>query len=115
MRIRRRSFAAGVGCSLLAAIVLCPLMATAAPTPAASSCHDRSDQDHHGDSGAAFTCCASVVAASSAKAAPEADAALPSAVESGAHSAPDAGWRVDHPRPRSASPPLFVRHASLLI
>ena len=115
MRIRRRSFMAGVGCALLAAILLCPLMATAAATPAASSCHDRPGEDHHGDGSPAFTCCATVVAAASVKATPQADAALTLAAERQVHSAPHTAWHAEGPRPRSPSPPLFVRHASLLI
>ena len=115
MRTSRRTLAAGVGCTLLAAVFLCPLMATAAATPAASSCHDRPAQDHHGDGTPAFTCCATVVAVASIKAAPQADAALTPAVEREAHAVPRSAWHADDPRPRSASPPLFVRHAALLI
>lgn len=114
LRSGRRRVVAGIGCSLLTAIVLCPLMATAAATPAASSCHDR-PQDHHGDTSAAFTCCATVVVKPSVQAAPEADAAPGPAVEGERHVAPHTGWRTDHPRPQSVSPPLFLRHASLLI
>ena len=113
LRTRRRQAVASVGCALLAAVVLCPLMATAA-APAASSCHDR-PQDHHGGTSAAFTCCATVVVKPSVQAAPEADAAPAPAVEGERHPAPYAGWQADHPRPRSVSPPLFLRHASLLI
>ena len=112
LRTRRRSFP---GCALLAAILLCPLMATLAATPAAPSCHDRPAQDHHGDGSAAFTCCATVVVKPSVQAAPEADATPAFAVEGERHAAPHTGWRADHPRPRSVSPPLFLRHASLLI
>lgn len=114
MRPKRRSLAV-VGCALLAAIVLCPLMATAAVTPAASSCHDRQAPDHHGDGSPAFTCCATVVAAASVKAAPDTEAAVTPAVEREAQSAPHTAWHAEDPRPRSPSPPLFVRHASLLI
>ena len=110
MRARRRSLVAGVASALLAAVVLCPLMATAAATPAASSCHDRPTQDHHGDTSTAFTCCATVVAKPSVPA--DADAAAPPAVEREPHPAPPV-WHADHPRPRSTSPPLFVRYASL--
>lgn len=115
MRTSRRPLAAGIGCALLAAVFLCPLMATAAATPAASSCHDRPAQDHHGDGTPAFTCCATVVAVASIKAAPEADAALTPAVERDVQSVHHTTWHADDPRPRAASPPLFVRHASLLI
>ena len=115
MRDRRRSFVAGVGCALLAAIVLCPLMATTAATPAATSCHDRPGQDHHGDSSAAFTCCATVVVAALVHASDDSNAASPPAVERGLHPAQQGAWRVDLPRPRSAPPPLFLQHASLLI
>jgi hypothetical protein len=114
-RADRRAFVAGVGGVLLAAIVLCPLMATAAPASTASSCHDRPAHDHHGDGSPAFTCCATVVAAAALKAAPEADAALAPAVERETRAVPHTGWRVEHPPPRAASPPLFVRHAALLI
>ena len=114
LQARRRQVVAGVGCALLAAIVLCPLMATVAAAPAASSCHDR-PQDHHGDTSAAFTCCATVVVKPSVQAASEADAAPAPAVDGEPHPAPCTGWHADHPRPRSVSPPLFLRHASLLI
>ena len=115
LRIGCRRVVAGVGCAVLAAIVLCPLMATAAAVPAASSCHDR-PQDHHGDTSAAFTCCATVVVKPSVQAAHEGDAALPPALEGERHTAPyTAGWRADHPRPQAVSPPLFLRHASLLL
>ncbi len=114
MRVRRRSLVAGVASALLAAVVLCPLLATAAATPAASSCHDRPTQDHHGDTSTAFTCCATVIAKPSVPAGADADAAAPPAVEREPHPAQHL-WHADHPRPRSTSPPLFVRHASLLL
>ena len=115
MRTSRRPLVAGVGCALLAVVFLCPLMATAAATPAASSCHDRPAQNHHGDGTPAFTCCATVVAVASIKAAPEAEPASTPAVERDVLSVHHTAWHADDPRPRSASPPLFVRHASLLI
>ena len=115
MRTRWRSLAAGVGCALLAAVFLCPLMVTAAATPAASSCHDRPAQGHHGDGTPAFTCCATVVAAAATKAAPEADAALTPAIELEVHAVHHTARHAEDPRHRSAPPPLFVRHASLLI
>ena len=86
----------------------------AAATPAASSCHDRPTQDHHGDTSTAFTCCATVIAKPSVPAGADADAAAPPAVEREPHPAQHL-WHADHPRPRSTSPPLFVRHASLLL
>lgn len=111
----RRSFVAVVGSALLAAIVLCPLMATAAPEAAASSCHERPARNHHGDGSPAFTCCATVVAAAALKATPEADAALAPAVELEPQRVQHTLRHVEHAPPRSASPPLFVRHSSLLI
>lgn len=115
MPVRRRSFVAVVGSALLAAIVLCPLMATAAPASTAAGCHDRPAQNPHGDGSPAFTCCATVVAAASVKAAPEADAALAPAVELEPYRAHHTLPHVEPAPPRSASPPLFVRHAALLI
>ena len=114
MRAWRRSFVLGVGSSLLGAMVLCPLMAAAAAMPAAASCHDGPAEDHHGET-SAFTCCAPLVTVAKLKAAPEAVTALPPAVETAPHAAPQAEWRTDRPRPRTVSPPLFVQHASLLI
>ena len=111
----RRSFVLGVGSTLLAAVVLCPLMTAAAAMPAASSCHDQPAQDRHGETSPAFTCCAPVVAAVAAKAAPDVVAALPPAVDVAPHASRRAERHADHPRPRSVSPPLFVQHASLLI
>ena len=108
---------AGVGCALLAVIVLCPLMATAAATPSASSCHDRQAPDHHGDTSAAFTCCATVVVKPSVQAAPEADVTLAPAVDAVRHPARQTGWHADHPSTwiRIASPVPAVRLPADLI
>ena len=111
----RRSLARGVASALLAAVVACPLMVTAAATPAGSSCHDRPAEDHHGDSAAAFTCCATVVVATSVQTAQDADALVPSAAASERHPAPRTVTAGELPRPRSMSPPLFLQHAALLI
>ena len=115
MRVDSRSFVAGIGCALLAAVVLCPLMATAASASTASSCHDRPDPDHHDDGSPAFICCATVVATASIKAALDADVASTPAADSVALSVPRTARHAEDPRPRSMSPPLFVRHAALLI
>ena len=91
-----------------------PRAPMAAAMPAATSCHDGPAEDHHGDT-SAFTCCAPLVAAAKLKAAPEAVAASLPAVETVPHPARRADRRAPDPRPRSVSPPFFVRHASLLI
>lgn len=111
----RRSLARGVASALLAAVVACPLMVTAAATPAGSGCHDRPAEDHHGDSAAAFTCCATVVVAPSVQTAHDADALLPAAAATERYPAQRALPSADVPPPQSMSPPLFLRHASLLI
>lgn len=110
-----RSLARGVACALLAAVVACPLMVTVAATPAGSSCHDRPAEDHHGDSAAAFTCCATVVVAASLQTAHDADALLPAAAATERHPGQRNLPSGAVPRPRSMSPPLFLQHASLLI
>lgn len=104
---------AGVGCLVLAAVVLCPLTAVVAATASGSGCHDRPSRDHPGETSAAFVCCAAVDAAPAAQAAAEAEvaAASPAAVPP----APPAVRRPGRPRPGSESPPLFVRYSSLLI
>ena len=110
---RGRSLVAGVGCLVLAAVVfLCPLTAVAAPA-AGSGCHDRPAPDHHGETSAAFVCCAAVDAAPAAQVAAEAEvaAASPAAVRPAPHPVRRAGRH----RPESASPPLFVRYSSLLL
>ena len=113
-RNRGRSLVAGAGCLVLAAVVfLCPLTAVVAATASGSGCHDRSAPDHHGETSAAFVCCAAVDAAPAAQVAAEAEvaAASPATVQP----APHAVRRAGRPRPESASPPLFVRYSSLLL
>ncbi len=115
MLARRRSLVAAIGSTLMAALVVCPLMATAAATPAAPSCHDRPAPEQHGDTSTAVTCCAIAAAATSATHAPDVGHALPPTVDRGQHAPQHTPLHADHPRPRSAPPPLFVRHAALLI
>lgn len=111
----RKSFVAAIGSALLMALVVCPVMATAAATPAAASCHDRPASEQSGDTSGAVTCCAIAATAKSAQSAAEAGHALPPAIDGWQHVAQPETQRADHPRPRFTSPPLFVRHAALLI
>ncbi len=105
----------GAALVLLAVVFACPLMVTVAAMPAASSCHDRPGQDHHGDTSAAFTCCATVVAKASLRTAPETDAGMPSPVayEPSPVRSIDPGTAPLRARPPTL--PLFLQHASFLI
>ena len=115
-RTWRRSLVAGVASAVLGAMVLCTMMATLAAAPAASSCHESPAEDRHGDTSVAFTCCPSVVKTAAVQVGPECETAvLPPAVEHGGLLAPRPARYADHPPALSESPPLFLRHASLLL
>ena len=60
-----------------------------------ASCHDRPAQNHHGDTSAAFTCCASVVATALVHASNEPDAVALPAVERRLHPAQHTAGRAD--------------------
>ncbi len=110
----QRWFTACVGHVLLAAMLVCPVMAVAQTAPAAASCHDE-DRGGHGDDEAAFTCCTTIVAPASAHRVHDADPALPAAVGSEPAPARRAHGPAPRPLPLPAAPPLFLQHASLLI
>ena len=110
----RRWFTACVGHALLAALLVCPVMAVAGPAPAASGCHDEG-RGEHGDHEAALTCCATIIVPASIPRANDNDAGTVVPVDL----QPPAGRPAERnglrpPRP-TANPPLFLRHAALLI
>ena len=104
-----------MGLIVLAAIVLCPLMAVAAPVPAVSSCHEAPTPERHGDSAASSTCCATVAAADPVKPLQMVPIAVSFLGERGGRTAPRCPGVADLVRPRSGLPLLFVLHACLLI
>ena len=110
----RRWFTACVGHALLAAMLLCPVMAVAEHAPAAASCHDEG-RGEHGDHAAALTCCATIMKPASVHRVHEADAALPAAAGCVQVPAPRANRTAAPPLRPPAAPPLFLQHASLLI
>ena len=113
----QRWLTAGASCALLAAMLVCPVMAVveAAPAPsAASNCHDEG-RGEHGDDAAAFTCCATTMQPASVHRVHDTDAALPAADGSVQAPAQRAHRPAPRPLPPSAAPPLFLQHASLLI
>ena len=99
---------------LVAVAVVCPLMATGA-MPAAPSCHERTDHDGHEDSPAVDVCCAVVKGVASLPWAPDDAAEAPSAVERAPELTARGDSRHDYAQPRTTAPPLFLRHAALLI
>ena len=110
----RRWFTACVGHALLAAMLLCPVMAVAEHAPAPASCHDEG-RGEHGDHAAALTCCATIMKPASVHRVHEADAALPAAAGCVQVPAPRADYTAALPLPPPIAPPLFLQHASLLI
>ena len=99
---------------LLAAMLLCPVMAVAEHAPAAASCHDEG-RGEHGDHAAALTCCATIMKPASVHRAHDADAAVPVTVGPVRAPAPPAHRSSARPLPPPVAPPLFLQHASLLI
>ena len=113
--MRRSATAAGFGLALLLVMVVCPVMAGAVPAPASSGCHDSRDPGDSDGALDALTCCAAVTVSASLQppegtgaAAATRFAALRALVRPAADRA-----LAEHRAP--LAPPLFVRHASLLI
>lgn len=115
-RACRSSLVATVGLVLLAATLVCPVMASAASAaPAAGGCHERPESHDHGGALGSATCCAGVKAATP----PQPTHGDGSAVPFGLGSEPDAVplLRAGCLPPRSLGVPplLFVQHAVLRI
>lgn len=115
-RACRSSLVATTGLVLLAATLVCPVMASAAAVaPAAASCHERPEPHDHGDALGSVACCAGVKSATP----PQPTHDDGSAVPFGLGSAPDIASPVRPgclpPRSLGVSPLLFVQHAVLRI
>ena len=110
----RRWFTACVGHALLAALLVCPVMAVAEAAPTASSCHDEGHRGH-GDDAAALTCCAEIIVPASIPRAHDADPAQVAPVDFQPPAPRPAERSAFRPSRPPADPPLFLRHASLLI
>ncbi len=110
----RRWFTACVGHALLAAMLVCPVMAVAEAAPAASGCHDEG-RGGHGHDEAALTCCATIIVPASIPRAHDADAAEIVPVDTRPPAGRPAERRASRPVRPPADPPLFLQHASLLI
>ncbi len=109
---RRKPLAAAVLAVVLAFAVVCPLMA-APGIPAEASCHGGSEPAP--DAERVSVCCSSVTVPKLLAPEPGPAAVLPASVEP---IRTVAGWnrQPDGPLPpREPRPPLFVRHAALLI
>lgn len=109
---RRKPMAATVLAVVLAFAVVCPLMA-APGVPAEASCHGSSEPAP--DAERMSVCCSSVTVPKLLAPEPGPAAALPA---SGEPVRAVAGWNRQPDGllpPREPRPPLFVRHAALLI
>ena len=111
-RLRRKPLNAAVLAVVLAFAVVCPLMA-APGVPAEQGCHGGSGPAS--DAEGVDVCCSSVTVPKLLGPEPGPAAALPASLEVGRgvrewNHAPE-GFLP----PREPSPPLFVRHAALLI
>lgn len=112
IRRPRLSFHARVGV-VLAAFLVCPLMAAADAAPATPGCHE-DPAPESGDGSAPLRCCDAVVA-EKGKSAPEATAAPAPTSPPAAPAGRCPKWRTERFRTGFPSPPAFVRHAALLI
>ena len=110
--VAQRWLTGGASYALLATMLVCPVMAGAAP--AAANCHDEGRHEH-GDDAAAFTCCATLMEPASVHRVHDTDAALPAADGSVQAPVQPAHRPAPRPLPPPAAPPLFLQHASLLI
>lgn len=112
----RRSLGARVGAvsALLAVALVCPLMAAGA-VPATPTCHGHSDDDTHDDKSAAIACCAVVKSAKSLPSGQQPAALAPAVVDTGPQAVPHVDHHHDRVEPGNPAPPLFLRHAALLI
>lgn len=111
-RTRRKPLAATVLAVVLAFAVVCPLMA-APGIPADQGCHGSSEPAP--DAERVSVCCSSVTVPKLLNSEPGPAAALPASldiVREGPRWTRETG---DPLPPREPSPPLFVRHAALLI
>ena len=114
MRRACRSLVATIGLVLLAATLVCPVMAAAA-APADAGCHERPESHDHGRALGSVTCCTGVKAATPSQ--PTHDDGT--AVAFGLGSEPDIAPLVRPgclpPRSLGVAPLLFVQHAVLRI
>lgn len=116
LRVCRSSLVTATGLVLLAAMLVCPVMASAAnAAPVAASCHERPESDEHGGAIGSVTCCTGVTAATPLQPAHGDGAAPPSGLGSEPSVAPSDTSPAGPPRTGGAAPPLFVQHASLRI
>ena len=116
LRAGRSSLVTVTGLVLLAATLVCPLMATAAAAaPVAASCHERPDPDDHGGALGSVACCAGVLAATPLQPAHEDGSAAPFGLASGPGIVPPGAPLRLSPSLRVPPPPLFVHHAVLRI
>ena len=107
-------FTACVGHAVLAALLVCPVMAVAEAAPTAANCHD-DGHGGHGDDAAALTCCATIIVPASIPRAHDADPAEVAPVDFQPPAARPAERSAFRPSPPAADPPLFLQHAALLI
>ena len=114
-RMRRSATAAGFGLAVLLVMVVCPVMAGAAPAPASASCHDsRAPGDRDGALDA-LTCCAAVTVSALPQPPDRAGAVSADRLAAVCLVARPAAERALAEPCTPLAPPLFVRHASLLI
>ena len=116
LRVCRSSLVTATGLVLLAAMLVCPVMASAATAaPVVASCHERPESDDHGGAIGSVTCCTGVTAATPQQPA-HGDGAVP---QFGLGSAPSVApfdtSPADPLRAGGTAPPLFVQHAALRI
>lgn len=114
-RACRSSLAATIGLVLLAATLLCPIMAVAAAAPAAAGCHERPESHDHDGALGSVICCAGVKAATPPQPTHDDGSAVPFGLGSEPDILPLVRPGCLPPRSLGVPPLLFVQHAVLRI
>ena len=114
MRRACRSLVATIGLVLLAATLVCPVMAAAAAAPAAG-CHERPASHDHGGALGSVTCCTGVKAATPSQPTHDDGSAVPFGLGSEPDILPLVRADCLLPRFLGVPPLLFVQHAVLRI
>ena len=114
-RACRSSLVATIGLVLLAATLVCPVMASAAAAPADAGCHERPESHDHGGALGSVTCCTGVKAAAPPQPTHDDGSAVPFGLGSEPDILPPVRAGCLPPRSLGVPPLLFVQHAVLRI
>ena len=113
-RACRSSLGAAIGLALLAATLVCPVMAAAAAAPAAG-CHERPEPHDHGDELGSTACCTGVKSATPPQPTHDDGSEVPFGLGSAPDIVPPVRPGCLPPRSLDVAPPPFAQLAVLRI